>query len=197
MFHSVGIGDHPWVWADMSEEIDAFRQILSGLRRRGFKTIGLSDLFEYMQGNRRLPGRSVVLTFDDGYLDNWIYVAPLLQEYGMKGVVYVTPEFVEPSGPCREMATIDDHGNPVAREPCKAGFMNWDELRYLDSQGILDVQSHALTHTWYFSGGTVVDVHRRQRVHPHPWLSWNACPGRKPITSTRINSTSCHGDFNS
>ena len=61
-----------------------------------------------------------------------------------------------------------------------AGFMNWDELRAADSEGILDVQCHALTHTWYFAGPRVVDIHRPLTIAPYPWLFWNARPERKP-----------------
>ena len=180
MFHSVGISDQPWVWSDMSESVSSFQRILEDLQRRGFRTIGLEDLYDYMQGNRKLQDRSVVLTFDDGYLDNWIYVAPLLQKYGMRGVVYVTPEFVEPDGPCRPMARFAANGSLTAEPADAAGFMNWDELRQLDAAGVLDVQSHALTHTWYFSSGNILDVHRRRPVHQYPWLSWNERPDRKP-----------------
>ena len=74
-----------------------------------------------MEGKRRLKTRSVVLTFDDGYLDNWIYVAPLLEQYGMKGVVYVTPEFVEPTGACRPQARIDADGKLIDNAAGAAG----------------------------------------------------------------------------
>jgi hypothetical protein len=57
--------------------------------------------------------------------------------------------------------------------------MNWAELRALDASGVMDVQAHGLTHTWYPSGPVVADVHRPRRPDPYPWLAWNERPERK------------------
>jgi peptidoglycan/xylan/chitin deacetylase (PgdA/CDA1 family) len=133
-----------------------------------------------MSGDRSLPRKSVVLTFDDGYLDNWIYVIPLLRKYGMTGVVYVSPEFVQPGDTIRPMAAESGGSQQRVDATDAIGFMNWAELRAADSEGVLDVQCHALTHTWYFSSPFVHDVHRPRDIYPYPWMSWNLRPERKP-----------------
>jgi peptidoglycan/xylan/chitin deacetylase (PgdA/CDA1 family) len=180
MFHSVGRGDVPWVWSELSERLETFEEVLAGLLKKGFRSVRLSDLHDHMSGLCRLPDNSIVLTFDDGYLDNWVYVVPLLRKYGMSGTVYVTPEFVQSGNEIRP--NMDDHQRPngASTSTAAAGFMNWEELRSADSEGILDVQCHALTHTWYFSGPRVVDIHRPRAISPYPWLFWNARPDRKP-----------------
>ena len=143
--------------------------------------MSLQDLYEHMSGVRRLPDNSIVLTFDDGYLDNWVNAVPLLRKYGMRGTVYVTPEFVqdglEPRPIVGETPTpsVDTNSDEVV------GFMNWEELRRVDAEGVLDVQCHALTHTWYFSGPKVVDIHRLGGSDAYPWMAWNARPDRKPF----------------
>ena len=131
-----------------------------------------------------MPDNCIVLTFDDGYLDNWVNAVPLLRKYEMRGTVYVTPEFVQQSTELRP--NIEDfryEGGEQSRNSV-AGFMNWEELRAADSEGVLDVQCHALTHTWYFSGPKVVDVNRPRAISPYPWLFWNARPDRKPYYLT-------------
>jgi len=180
MFHSVGTRNDNWIWTDLSEKLDVFENLLSQLSRRGYVTVSLDELYNYMSGNARLPKNSLVLTFDDGYLDNWVFVAPMLRKFGMKGVVYVTPEFVDDSEIVRPSVEDVWSGNLNASELDPIGFMSWAELRRLDTEGTLDVQSHALTHTWYFSDGIVDDIHRPRSVCPYPWLSWNARPDRKP-----------------
>lgn len=167
MFHSIDIGDVPWVWSTLSENLATFEQVLAGLATRGFRTVGLEDVYGHMSGARRLTGNCIALTFDDGYLDNWVNAVPLLRKYGMRATVYVTPEFIEKQATPRAADAV-------------AGFMNWDELREADSEGVLDVQCHALTHTWYYAGPKVIDLHRPQAVTPYPWLFWNARPERKP-----------------
>ena len=181
MFHSVGIRSENWVWADLSEELDVFESLLSRLTRLGYSAVTLDELYKHMSGKARLPKNAIVLTFDDGYLDNWVFVAPLLRKFGMKGIVYATPEFVEDSEIIRPNLEDVWTGELDKSMLESVGFMNWAELRRLDSEGILDVQCHALTHTWYFSDGIVEDIHRPRPVYPYPWLSWNARPDRKPF----------------
>lgn len=180
MFHSIGMQGIPWIWSELTEGVDTFEKILAGLVKKGFKAVSLRDLFDHMTGARRLPGNSIVLTFDDGYLDNWVNAVPLLRKYGMRGTVYVTPEFVQDGVKLRPVSH-DSRERGSHTQPVEvAGFMNWEELRAVDSEGVLDVQCHALTHTWYFSGPRVVDFHRPRNINPYPWMSWNARPDRKP-----------------
>jgi peptidoglycan/xylan/chitin deacetylase (PgdA/CDA1 family) len=180
MFHSIGIWTENWIWKSMSESLEVFESLLERLRREGYRTVGLSELYEHMSGRRALPGNSIVLTFDDGYLDNWVVVAPLLRKHGMKGVVYVSPEFVQDGDvvrPCLEDVWAGRVNQPDLE---MIGFMNWAELKTLDDEQVLDVQCHGLTHTWYFSEPVVTDIHRPGDVFTYPWLSWNARPERKP-----------------
>jgi len=171
MFHSIGMGNIPWIWSELSESVDTFEKVLTGLAKKGFRTVSLQDLYDHMSGVRRLPDNSIVLTFDDGYLDNWVNAVPLLRKHGMRGTVYVTPEFVQDG---LELRPVDTESDEVV------GFMNWEELRRVDAEGVLDVQCHALTHTWYFSGPKVVDIHRLGGSDAYPWMAWNARPDRKP-----------------
>ena len=180
MFHSIGITGIPWAWAHLSEELELFEGILAGLANDGYQSVSLDDLYEHMSESKPLPDRPVVLTFDDGYLDNWVYAVPLLRKYGMRATVYVTPEFVPESGKVRKPP--DGAGNGLNAEA--VGFMNWAELRAADTEGVLDVQSHALTHTWYFSGPKIVDIHRPAKIYQYPWMSWNVDPPRKPYYLT-------------
>jgi len=180
MLHSIGIRNENWVWASMSESLEVFESLLARLQQQGYRTVGLRSLYSHMAGQEVLPPNSIVLTFDDGYLDNWVFVAPVLRKFGMTGVVYVSPEFVQSTDVCRP--TLEDvwAGRTGLEDLETIGFMNWNELRALDREGTLDVQCHSLTNTWYLSDRKVVDFHGPRKVYPYPWLSWNARPDRKP-----------------
>jgi peptidoglycan/xylan/chitin deacetylase (PgdA/CDA1 family) len=54
-----------------------------------FKVISLEDLLVSLRAGRSLARRSVVLTFDDGYLDNLDFAAPILEKYGLPACIYV------------------------------------------------------------------------------------------------------------
>jgi hypothetical protein len=180
-FHSVGMQHDSWVWSHLSERADVFECLLRRLREAGYRTVGLRDLYSHMSGEQICPPKSIVVVFDDGYLDNWVSVAPILRKYDMRGVVYVNPDFVDPGEEARP--TIEDGSAeiPDTRRPDQIGFMNWKELEIADREGVLDVQSHSQTHTWYFSGSRIVDYYSPFNAPKYPWMAWNARPDRKPF----------------
>ena len=179
MFHSIGPHRSGWAFSQLSESVESFEGVIANLASDGYRTVGLAELYGHMAGRRPLKGRCVVLTFDDGYLDNWVNAVPIMRRYGMTGTVYVTPEFVEDSDRVRPQADRSRQASDDAE-----GFMSWGELRQAQEEGVLDVQSHALTHTWFYSGPRLVDVHRPRRPDPYPWLAWNARRDRKPYYLT-------------
>lgn len=187
-YHSVGMNEPSWTWSQLSERAGAFDNLLQALHKRGYQTVTLADLYAHMAGEKPCPPRSIVLVFDDGYLDNWVTVQPLLKQYGMTGTVYVNPDFVEPGDTLRP--TLDDYpgGSPERVDVSQSGFMNWAELAQLDRSGVLDVQSHSLTHTWYFTGPAVEEFYAPSNATKYPWMAWNARPERKPFYLTEDQS---------
>jgi peptidoglycan/xylan/chitin deacetylase (PgdA/CDA1 family) len=150
----------------------------------GFKGVHWEDVYDHMSGKRSLNGRSVMLTFDDGYLDNWVFAYPILKKYGMKGTIFNTTDFIDPGREKR--LNLDDVWNKRARmeDLLPVGFLNWTELKEMLDSGLIDIQSHGKTHTWYFSGPEVVDFHFPSEKQRYPWLFWNERPERKPYYMT-------------
>lgn len=181
MFHSVGLQAHPWAWSHISESLESFEAKIALLKSRGFTGVHWHELYDYMAGRKDLPGDSILLTFDDGYLDNWTYVYPILRKYAFKGTIFVNPDFVDPGTDLRPNLDDANAGRCSHDQLPVAGFLNWAEMREMEISGLIDIQSHAMTHTWYFSGPKIVDFHRPHSISPHPWLFWNARPDRKPF----------------
>jgi len=168
-----------WIWRQLSERADTFERLLQELKAHDYSTVTLAELYAHMSGEHTCAPKSVALVFDDGYLDNWVTVGPLLKKHGMSGTVYVNPEFVDPGDKLRP--TLDDiQGiNSGATDISQTGFMNWAELEHLDESGVLDVQSHSLTHTWHFTSPNIVDYYVPSTAAGYPWMAWNARPERK------------------
>ncbi|WPR72503.1 polysaccharide deacetylase family protein [Flavobacterium sp. NG2] len=59
------------------------------LKKNNFTTLWLSEVDEFISKQKPLPPRSVVLTFDDGFLDNYTILYPLLKQYDFKAVCFV------------------------------------------------------------------------------------------------------------
>ena len=69
-----------------------FARHLAYFHRRGLTPITFADYLRFARGERPLadfPARPLVLTFDDGYLDNYTNLLPLMQRYGYRGVLYL------------------------------------------------------------------------------------------------------------
>ena len=71
---------------------DKFEQHLAYFKQRQLTPITFADYLRFARGERPLadfPARPIVLTFDDGYLDNYTNLLPLMQRYGYRGVLYL------------------------------------------------------------------------------------------------------------
>jgi peptidoglycan/xylan/chitin deacetylase (PgdA/CDA1 family) len=107
---------------DLTVAASIFRQQLDYLATNHVQTIALDDLMANLQTGQALPPRSVVLTFDDGYDDNYLYAYPLLRERGMKATFFIIT-------------------NLVARP----GYMTWEQLREMELNG-MSIESHTIDH---------------------------------------------------
>lgn len=177
MYHSVGIPNPKWIWNFLTVPYQIFEDHLRTLKTKGFNTIDLTQLYDYVGEGKPIPTNSIVLTFDDGYLDNWVFAYPILKKYGFKGTIFVNPEFVDPTKEYR--LNLEDVWNgKVKEEHLKPhGFLSWRELREMEKDGVMDVQSHGMTHTWYFTSPDIIDF--RHPRDPYVWMNWNKDISRK------------------
>jgi peptidoglycan/xylan/chitin deacetylase (PgdA/CDA1 family) len=103
---------------------EMFEEQLKLLSDSGYTTISLRDLCEYLAVGKALPANPIILTFDDGYLDNYTNAFPILQKYGMIGTFFVL------TGPA-------DDG--------EAAYLTWDMITAMSNAG-MDIQLHSREH---------------------------------------------------
>jgi len=177
-FHSIGDDPLPFELRHLTAPPEMLEGILKWLTKHRFKTISLGDYFEHLESKKEIPKKSLVLAFDDGYLDNWCFVHPLLKKYGHCGFILVTPEFVQKGEICRPTMEDVDSGLLLRQELPSRGYCNWAELGAMQSAGTLEVYSHFQTHAWWPISNKLVDFHRPGHVD----ISgiWNANPSAKP-----------------
>ena len=84
-----------------------------------------SELFDHMAGSKPPLRDSIFLSFDDGYLDNWTYVFPILKKYGMKATIFVSPDFVDPTETVRPNLDDQHAGRCTSEDLSPAGFLSW------------------------------------------------------------------------
>lgn len=132
-----------------------FEQQIAGLARAGYTSLGAAQLAEFLAGGR-VPEKSVLITFDDGYLNNWTYAHPVLQRYGMKAVLFLVTGWAG-DGPVRPHAgqagplpaSPDHHATKqlIAEGRADEVIVRWSEAQAMLAAGTFEIHSHTHTHT--------------------------------------------------
>ena len=99
-----------------------FRRHIQEFKKAGYKFIDVSDLQQYRMGTAELPEKAVLISFDDGYADNYTYAYPILLEEQVPGTFFVVSGTV-------------GHDNR----------MTADELREMQANG-MKIGSHTVSH---------------------------------------------------
>jgi len=135
MYHK--IGEYPpgsrlkKLWVTVAD----FRRQLEYLRGRGYTPITFSEWRDAEKGLKPLPKKPVLITFDDGYQNNYELAYPLLREFGMKGNVFLVYE------------TMDQHNawHDPATEPWLR-MLTWAQIREMQDSGVVEFGSHTMRH---------------------------------------------------
>ena len=178
MYHSIGKPNKKWRYNHLTCPYRLFESQLIWMKKKNFHSISLQQLYDYVNKGIKLPKNPVVLTFDDGYLDNWVFAYPLLKKYEFNGTIYANPDFVDPRNICRK--TLEDvwNGELEIEKLETTGYLSWNEMKEMVEGGVMDIQSHAMTHTWYFKSDKIVDF--RHPGDPYIWMTWNNNTEKKP-----------------
>lgn len=192
MYHSIGVPNKKWIYNHLTCPYELFESQLHWMKKKNFHTTSLQDLYNYMNEGMRLPKNPVVLTFDDGYLDNWVFAYPLLKKYESTGTIFVSPEFVCPEKKCRK--TVQDvwAGEIEAKELETTGYLSWGEMKEMIDEKVMDIQSHAMTHTLYYKSNKIIDF--RHPNDPYLWVTWNNHPNEKPYLQMDRNELIDYGE---
>jgi len=114
--------------------VDVFASDLAYLRDNGYTTVTMTELIDFVYdetGRVTLPEKPVVLTFDDGFYNNYKYASPLLSKYGMKAVISVI------GSACEKESAVEYH----PEDYCE---VTWEQLQEMAESGLWEVQNH----TW-------------------------------------------------
>ncbi|NFG62364.1 polysaccharide deacetylase family protein [Clostridium sp. CMCC3677] len=74
---------------------DLFRTHLQAIKDAGYTTITLHELYDYLYNGAEIPKKSVVITLDDGYKDNYTNAFPILKEFSMNATMFIIGNYLD------------------------------------------------------------------------------------------------------
>ncbi|HEA47483.1 MAG TPA: hypothetical protein ENH97_03660 [bacterium] len=164
---------------------DYFDNQMKYLARKNYQTLFLDELINSLK--ERKEKRKVALTFDDGYLDNWVYAYPILKKYNLKATIFViTSRIKEKSSSYRphlgnvwngevkkeNLPKISNHYQSnlkcVRNSAGSDDHIAWEEAREMWQSGLIDIQSHSHLHSYCYVSNKIVDYNQGKKWR----ISW-------------------------
>lgn len=127
MYH--GVHSNPKKAGDYVITPQALEEDLLYLQRQGCTTVVMSDLIAYVQQGTPLPEKPVMITFDDGYYNNYLNAYPLLQKYQMKAVISIIV------GETDKYSELDENKENYSH-------ITWDMINEMMESGLIEIQNH-------------------------------------------------------
>ncbi|OFI05511.1 poly-beta-1,6-N-acetyl-D-glucosamine N-deacetylase precursor [Clostridium acetireducens DSM 10703] len=119
MYHSIDNKED----SELRVSTNKFLEQMTYLKENNYTTLTLDELYEFFINNKPVPKKSLVITFDDGYRDNYENAYPILKKFDFHAIIFVVT------------STIDNDVNCLTSNQIK-------EMKF---NGI-DIQSHTLKH---------------------------------------------------
>lgn len=156
MYHHVGElpPDADAVRKSLTVSQDRFEEQMKFLAEQGYTTIHIAALVNHFQTGAPLPEKPILLTFDDGYDDNYVNVFPTLKDHGFVGTFFI-------------IGAPTDYGSP--------GYLRWEQILEMYENG-MEIGNHSLTHRYNLGttrnstqDGEIKNAHKLMVDHLPNW----------------------------
>lgn len=133
LYHNVG-PLRPGTFPSLTVSPENFEKQIRWLARHGYVGILASDWLSWLNGEKALPNKPVMITFDDAYADINQYALPILKTYGCPATVFVVTDQIG-------RTNAWDHRDSSAPIPCMTG----EQIQYWAGQGF-EFGAHSCSH---------------------------------------------------
>ena len=111
-----------------------FKRQLSILKFLGYETINPKEILSFIKGHKLSVKKPILITFDDGYENNYLNAYPILKSAGFTSMIFVSSGFIG-----KKNAISDE------RERVKENFLNKTEIKEMFNNGFF-IGSHGINH---------------------------------------------------
>jgi len=123
MYHSIDYSD------DRSNKLvvspASFTRQMEFLKKRNYSVVPLAEMAALIRQNKRIPPKTVAITFDDGYENNFRYAYPVIKKYGFPVTMFVITDFIG-----------------------RQGFLSRSQILTMAREGLVTIGSHTKTQPW-------------------------------------------------
>jgi len=117
----------------------AFARQMRFLKKHNYNVITLEKAADIIKNKKKAPANTIVLTFDDGYKDNYTYAFPILKKYGFPATLFII---------------IDEVGRP------EGDMVSWDDIYAMQASGLVTIGSHTFRHPYLIDLTSREDIRR-------------------------------------
>jgi len=128
MYHAI---DHNDKVTKLSVNPESFARQMEFLHKNRYNVMTLDRIAAYIRDKRKFPPKTIAITFDDGYYNNYEYAYPVLKRYNIPATIFII---------------VNKVGQP--------GYAGWREIEEMSASGIITIGSHTLSHKWLPAMGT-------------------------------------------
>jgi peptidoglycan/xylan/chitin deacetylase (PgdA/CDA1 family) len=113
---------------------------------QNYKTLTTEEFVKYKKGQLKFDKKAVLITFDDGWRDNYIYAYPILKKYNLKATLFVITGWIDKASEKSYDFIPRKHNEckKIVKERTNAVVLNWDEVEKM--RDVFDIHSHTHFH---------------------------------------------------
>lgn len=123
IYHDIVSDESEIEYEYMQTTYKTFEKQISGLKGLGYNFITYEDLKLYNKGEKALPKKSCILTFDDGWDGVYTYAYPVIKKYNVPITSFVVNYLVGTEG-----------------------YFTWEQAKEMNSSGLVEIASHSIDH---------------------------------------------------
>jgi len=164
---------------------EVFEGQMRHLSESGYKTLTLDELVSYIAGETVLKQKAVAVTFDDGWLDNFIYAFPVMKRYNINVCIFIVTDWVSNSVPDASLSvTVPVHNESkslIKRGRAGEVILSWEHIRTMQDSGLAKFYAHTRSHarcTAISAQELLIELGESKRAlenhlsRPCPYLCW-------------------------
>src|SRR6266480_4778214 len=150
-----------------------FEAQMKELKDKGITVISMQDLLAWKRGEKNIPPRSAVITFDDGWKSQYEVAFPIMKKYGYPFTMFIYTEGVR--------------GGALGGGEA----ITWEQLADMRDNGV-DIEAHSATHQDLREGHTITLIaggkRTRTKVTGPQYEQWmqNEVVGSKQLLEQRL-----------